>query len=632
MMLTQNGKLLYISDNAAEYLGHSMEDLLIHGDSVYDIIEKQDHTNIQSELSRNPTTGNAAKEIRTFLCRMNVSRNARRQMRFGDQKVVLVQGHFAGYLPLCSRNEPVFLALCTPVAMPETRECVVQGSTHVFTSIHSMDMKILHLDRNGEFHLGYQKSSLQGVSWYELVHWDHLSDVQSKHKLITQNEQERSCIVLLRLQSLNRGWIWIHCVLQVKDASDSNQQPIIVCTNQVLSEREAYVMRQNSWLYQYYSLHSKMSYNLGYNDPPTQAPSPPSQSRSSAQYSPVRTYSAPSPVPPSLNSSVASVAPVAPAPQYVSSVYNPSSYVSQPQNTPSKWTPQVLHGVKRSASPTNDGRCSPTMPSSLTHPHIGVGVGANVGIGSVNNMGVHSHQTHSPSTPHQTLPHYPQPTLMHHTNPIQVPQFTELTTPVANGGYTGSYPYGSLTLATAATAPVFQRVPAPATAKYQHQSHHHHHQLDEEAAAVGDVEQSLTPTNTEEVSQLISAANYLRNVPRPTYIEPTPLDPYHFSLAYPKYSELPLHFDYLGAATSEYHRSLMPPPPHHPALLCASTHHGAEAPHPHLAAAAHPHSHPTLVSHPGAMHPNASSPPVLTCLSSAIPSMPSMEDHSTKVV
>jgi len=28
MMLTQNGKLLYISDNAAEYLGHSMVSLL----------------------------------------------------------------------------------------------------------------------------------------------------------------------------------------------------------------------------------------------------------------------------------------------------------------------------------------------------------------------------------------------------------------------------------------------------------------------------------------------------------------------------------------------------------------------------------------------------------------------------
>lgn len=29
MMLTQNGKLLYISDNAAEYLGHSMVRALV---------------------------------------------------------------------------------------------------------------------------------------------------------------------------------------------------------------------------------------------------------------------------------------------------------------------------------------------------------------------------------------------------------------------------------------------------------------------------------------------------------------------------------------------------------------------------------------------------------------------------
>ncbi len=101
MMLTQNGKLLYISDNAAEYLGHSMEDLLIHGDSVYDIIDKQDCNTIQAELGRNvhghqPPNSihslhhhvvNLDGEQRMFLCRMNVSRNARRQMRFGDQKV-----------------------------------------------------------------------------------------------------------------------------------------------------------------------------------------------------------------------------------------------------------------------------------------------------------------------------------------------------------------------------------------------------------------------------------------------------------------------------------------------------------------------------------------------------------------
>lgn len=64
------------------------EDLLIHGDSVYDIIDKQDHQAIQVELGRTAgTTQNSHDDTRIFLCRMNVSRNARRQMRFGDQKV-----------------------------------------------------------------------------------------------------------------------------------------------------------------------------------------------------------------------------------------------------------------------------------------------------------------------------------------------------------------------------------------------------------------------------------------------------------------------------------------------------------------------------------------------------------------
>lgn len=88
----------------------------------------------------------ASGASRLALCRMNVSRSARRQMRFGDQKVVLIEGHFFGHLPLSSRNEPVFVATCRPVAMPETRECVVQGATDIFTTIHSLDMKLLHTD------------------------------------------------------------------------------------------------------------------------------------------------------------------------------------------------------------------------------------------------------------------------------------------------------------------------------------------------------------------------------------------------------------------------------------------------------------------------------------------------------
>lgn len=64
----------------------SQEDLLIHGDSVYDMIDKQDHQAVQTELSRSQTSAEDQGCKRMFLCRMNVSRNARRQMRFGDQK------------------------------------------------------------------------------------------------------------------------------------------------------------------------------------------------------------------------------------------------------------------------------------------------------------------------------------------------------------------------------------------------------------------------------------------------------------------------------------------------------------------------------------------------------------------
>ncbi|KAJ2954711.1 hypothetical protein O0L34_g3014 [Tuta absoluta] len=252
MMMTQNGKLLYISENAAEYLGHSMEDLLIHGDSVYDIIDRQDHQTVQVELNRgeNGETENVPKN-RHFFCRMNVSRNARRQMRFGDQKVVLVRGHYVSYLPLCSRNEPVFLAVCTPLAMPETRECVVHGATNVFTTVHAMDMKILHIDANGEWYLGWKKSELTDVSWYQLLHWDSLREAQSKHRLITQSEQDKCCILLVKLQTRGGQFLWVHVVLQVKDAADTPRQ-FIVATNQILSEEEASIMLANAWIYQYY--------------------------------------------------------------------------------------------------------------------------------------------------------------------------------------------------------------------------------------------------------------------------------------------------------------------------------------------------------------------------------------------
>ena len=64
------------------------EDLLIHGDSVYDIIDKQDHQNVQNELGRPPGSSGGGSGPHAVVTPADDARNARRQMRFGDQKVL----------------------------------------------------------------------------------------------------------------------------------------------------------------------------------------------------------------------------------------------------------------------------------------------------------------------------------------------------------------------------------------------------------------------------------------------------------------------------------------------------------------------------------------------------------------
>lgn len=131
----------------------------------------------------------------------------------------------------------------------------------------------LSLNSNsGEHHLDCNKQQIHNTSWYDLVHFDYLREAQLKHKRLTSNycsslsassEQpqlhERSTIVLLKMFSFSQNrTIWMHSVMKVKEATDSSSQPVIVCTNQVLSEREAQVLRSNSWLYDFYSLHPKL--------------------------------------------------------------------------------------------------------------------------------------------------------------------------------------------------------------------------------------------------------------------------------------------------------------------------------------------------------------------------------------
>lgn len=50
---------------------------------------------------------------------------------------------------------------------------------------------------------------------------------------VTQSEQDKCCILLVKLQQQSGQFLWVHVVLQVKDAADTPRQ-FIVATNQIL--------------------------------------------------------------------------------------------------------------------------------------------------------------------------------------------------------------------------------------------------------------------------------------------------------------------------------------------------------------------------------------------------------------
>ncbi|GFO34703.1 neuronal pas domain-containing protein 4, partial [Plakobranchus ocellatus] len=101
LVTTRDGKLLYISENVTDYLGHSMVDMKTQGDSLYDIVDKRDHNTVQAQLLHGAPhhirhgqhsasvlgqdNVDSTQDV-SFFCRMNMSRTLKRQSGFGDVK------------------------------------------------------------------------------------------------------------------------------------------------------------------------------------------------------------------------------------------------------------------------------------------------------------------------------------------------------------------------------------------------------------------------------------------------------------------------------------------------------------------------------------------------------------------
>ncbi|PIC26083.1 hypothetical protein B9Z55_018768 [Caenorhabditis nigoni] len=135
LMITRSGKILHVSDNASEYLGHSVEEIMCQGDTIYDLVDLKDHGAVQAELASGPPGAASFPEERVFICRLNLARTAKRQLHY--HKFVLFQGRYIQpaefYQQLNAQNsqpdcdQPVFSAYCQPLINPENAEGMSTG-------------------------------------------------------------------------------------------------------------------------------------------------------------------------------------------------------------------------------------------------------------------------------------------------------------------------------------------------------------------------------------------------------------------------------------------------------------------------------------------------------------------------
>ncbi|KYO35860.1 neuronal PAS domain-containing protein 4 [Alligator mississippiensis] len=233
LAFTAEGKLLYISENVAEHLGHSMVDLVAQGDSIYDILDPADHFVMRNQLAL-PSPPDTE---RLFRCRFTTAKAARRQG--AGNKLVLLRGRFHPPLPgPYWASNPVITAFAAPLE-PAPRPGPSPGPAGLlpaaFETRHAKNMALLDASDSVLFHLGFERAELVGRSWYGLLHPEDLGHAATQHCRLLGDAGDGPVELVLRLQSRDAlRWVWVY-ILARPDGPDRH----VSCHNYVISEPEA---------------------------------------------------------------------------------------------------------------------------------------------------------------------------------------------------------------------------------------------------------------------------------------------------------------------------------------------------------------------------------------------------------
>ncbi|NWW95805.1 NPAS4 protein, partial [Rhynochetos jubatus] len=206
LVLSANGKLVYISENVAQVLGLSVVELLAQGDMVFDILDGRAHEDARKKLLL--AQEEPGREV-TFVSEMRTSKAFR--LQHGGNRAVVVHGRFTAPRWPASPSTAAFVALCTPVGqLPADGDATSQDD--LFQSTHILDMTFTDVTESVTYHLGYHRKELIGQSWYSLLHPEDADLAAAQHRAVGESlgTGTRAGTAVLRVLRRDRAWAWLH--------------------------------------------------------------------------------------------------------------------------------------------------------------------------------------------------------------------------------------------------------------------------------------------------------------------------------------------------------------------------------------------------------------------------------------
>ncbi|KAK2846588.1 hypothetical protein Q5P01_009587 [Channa striata] len=241
MVTTEEGDMIYLTENVSKHIGITQLELL--GQSIYDFVHPCDQEELRDLLAPRPGVSKKSKtqlqSERNFFLRMKstlTSRGRTVNLKSATWKVLHCTGHIRPFgggatSPSAAR---VMTLLCEPVPHPSSVEFPLD--THTFLTRHSMDLRFTHCEGRVTELVGYQPEDLIGRSAYNFHHAldsDHIN--KSLHTLLTKGQVSTSHY---RFLANNGGFVWAETQATVLYSSKTSQPEAIVCLNFILSAVE----------------------------------------------------------------------------------------------------------------------------------------------------------------------------------------------------------------------------------------------------------------------------------------------------------------------------------------------------------------------------------------------------------